>query len=176
MKKTDRETFGNREGSASEEPVEEVKAIEYLRTARAHLRNGQRKSAYSVLLQAMVRYPQEPVILSYLGTLQALVDKKYRSGVESCKRAIALFKPKDSHAAAVLYPVLYLNLGRTCLAADRKKDAIEAFQKGLSYDNSHNELRKEVQLLGIRKKPPLPFLCRSNPINKYMGKLLNKTT
>jgi hypothetical protein len=33
-----------------------------------------------------------------------------------------------------------------------------------------------MQKLGVRKKPPVPFLDRSNPINKYIGKLLNKSS
>jgi hypothetical protein len=74
----------------------------------------------------------------------------------------------------VLYPVFYLNLGRAYLAAGKKKDAIDAFRKGLQYDNGNSDLRKELRGLGMRKKPPVPFLDRSNPINKYIGMILQK--
>lgn len=150
----------------------ESKPIDYLRAVRSHLRSGKHKDAYSLLLQASVRFPEDPLILSYYGCLQALVDKKYRSGVENCKRAILLLKSQGSSSAEVLYPVLYLNLGRAFIAAGRKKDAIDSLNKGLKYDSGHSDLRKELQGLGVRKQPPVAFLDRSNPINKYIGMML----
>jgi tetratricopeptide (TPR) repeat protein len=165
----------NTEGPGKPEPAKVIKPVQYLRAARAHLKNGRQKAAYSILLRALVHYPDEPLILSYCGCLQAIVDKKYRSGVEACRKAIVLFKPEDAYTAGVIYPVLYLNLGRAYLAAGRKKDAIEAFSKGRKYDRSHVEIKKELNFLGVRKEPPLPFLSRSNPINKYIGLLLHKT-
>ena len=154
--------------------AEEIKPSDYLRTVKVHLRSGEQKDAFSLLLRASVQFPDEPLIISYYGCLQAIVDKKYRSGVEACKRAIALFKEKKSSREEVLYPVLYLNLGRAYLAAGKKKDAIDAFHKGLEYDKSNSDLRREFRGLGMRKKPPVPFLDRANPINKYMGLILQK--
>lgn len=151
---------------------EEIKPSEYLRAVRSHLRSGKHKDAYSLLLQASIRHPEDPLILSYYGCLQAIVDKKYRSGVETCKRAILLLKKQGSFSEEVLYPVFYLNLGRAYVAAGKKKDAIDAYKKGLRYDNGNSDLRKELQGLGVRKQPPVPFLDRSNPINKYIGLIL----
>ncbi len=151
---------------------EEIKPSDYLRAVRSHLRSGKHKDAYSLLLQASVRYPEDPLILSYYGCLQALVDKKYRSGVETCKRAILLLKEQGSFSEELLYPVFYLNLGRAFVAAGRKKDAIDALRKGLKFDNGNSDLKKELQGLGVRKQPPVLFLDRSNPINKYIGMIL----
>jgi len=166
----------NKPGSTGEplrpEGQEEIRASDYLRAVRSHLRNGKHKDAYSFLLQATIQYPDDPLILSYFGCLQAIVDKKYRSGVENCKRAILLLKEKGSFSEEVLYPVFYLNLGRAFVAAGKKKDAIDALKKGLKYDNGNNDLKKELQGLGVRKQPPVPFLDRSNPINKYIGMIL----
>ncbi len=155
-------------------PAEEIRPADYLRAVKARLRSGRQKEAFGLLLQASVRYPDEPLILSYYGCLQAIVDKRYRSGVETCKRAIALFKKEASFDEDALYPVFYLNLGRAYVAAGKKRDAIDAFKKGLKYDNSHYDLLKELRGLGIREKPPVPFLDRSNPINKYVGLILHK--
>ncbi|HUI67100.1 MAG TPA: hypothetical protein VL087_02675 [Nitrospirota bacterium] len=160
---------------APSDTAEEIKPSDYLRAVKAHLRSGEQKDAFSLLLRASVQFPDEPLILSYYGCLQASVDKKYRSGVEACKRAIALFKEKKSSGEGVLYPVFYLNLGRAYLAAGKRKDAIDAFHKGLRYDNSNSDLRKELRGLGMRKKPLVPFLDRANPINKYIGMILQKT-
>jgi tetratricopeptide (TPR) repeat protein len=160
---------------APPDPAEEIKPAAYLRAVKAHLRSGKHKDAFGLLLRASVQFPDEPLILSYYGCLQAIVDKKHRSGVEACKRAIALFKGKKSPGEEVLYPVFYLNLGRAYLAAGKKKDAVDAFHKGLQYDKSNSDLRKELRGLGMRKPPPVPFLDRANPINKYIGMILQKT-
>ncbi len=156
-----------------EKPVKDVKPVDYLRAVKAHLRNGRRKDAFRLLQQGAVHFPDDPLILSYYGCLQALVDKKYRSGVETCRKAITLLKKSETFGEEVLYPVFYLNLGRAYAAASKKKDAIEAFNKGLEYDNTNRDLLQELRSLGIRKKPPVPFLDRSNPVNKYIGMILH---
>ncbi len=166
-------------GMAGDPPTEtsrktDVKPADFLRAVKSHLRSGKQKDAFRVLQQATFMYPDDPVILSYYGCLQALVDKKYRSGVETCKKAITLLKKKkSSFGEEVLYPVFYLNLGRAYIAAGKKKDAIDSFEKGLQYDYSNNDLKKELRGMGLRKKPLVPFLSRSNPINKYIGMLLH---
>src|SRR3990172_6050670 len=152
----------------------EFKPGEYLRAAKAHLRGGRQKAAYAVIVEAMMHYPNEPLILSYYGLLQGLVDRKHRSAVETCKKAVGLCNAKDAYSREVLYPVLLLNLGKAYLAAGKKKDAIDAFKRGLSYDRSHPDIRRELKVLGERKKPPLSFFGRANPINRLIGMLLHK--
>lgn len=177
MKDHDPKGPGNGGGPAPPEPPGEFKPAEYLRAVKAHLKSGRQKSAYSVLLEAVVRYPKDPLILSFYGCLQAVVDKKYQRGVDTCKKAINLFQTKETFGEEALYfPVFYLNLGRAYLAGGKKKSAVDAFTKGLKYDNSHPDLKRELRGLGIRKRPPLPFLGRSNPINKYIGMLLHKSS
>jgi len=153
----------------------EAKPSDYLKAVRNQLRNKNLKEAYGLLQQAAVQYPDEPLILSYFGCFQAIVDKKYRSGVEACKRAIVLLKKKETFSEEVLYPVFYLNLGRAYVAAGKKKDAIDSLKKGLRYDNENSDLKKELHKLGVRKQPPVPFLDRSNVINRYVGLILHKT-
>ena len=152
---------------------EAITPADYLRAVKAHLRSSRQRDAFRLLQQAAVRFPNDPVILSYYGCMQALVDKKYRSGVETCKRAIALLRKAETFGEEVLYPVFYLNLGRAYLAATKKTEAIDAFKQGLKYDNGNSDLLKELRGVGIRKPAPVPFLGRSNPINKYIGMLLN---
>ena len=72
------------------------------------------------------------------------------------------------------YPIFYLNLGRAYLKGNRKKDAVQAFQEGLKSDPGNRDLLWEIKKIGERRKPPLSFLSRSNPINKYIGMLLYK--
>ncbi len=171
-KKSDMNDPGKTGEPALPEGQEVIKASDYLREVRSHLRSGKHKNAYSLLLQATVQYPDDPLILSYFGCLQAIVDKKYRSGVETCKRAILLLKKKESFSEEVLYPIFYLNLGRAYVVGGKKKDAIDAFKKGLRYDNGNSDLKKELFGLGVRKQLLVPFLGRSNPINKYIGMIM----
>jgi len=163
-------------GSLASPDARPAKPSDYLRAVKANLRNGKQKDAFILLQQAAVRFPDEPLILSYYGCFQALVDKKYRSGVETCKKAITMLRQKGVFEEDLLYPVFYLNLGRAYLSAGKKLDAIEAYTRGLKYDNSNTELRRELRGLGLRKAPPVPFLDRSNPINKYIGLILRTVT
>jgi len=150
----------------------EVTPAKYLRAVKANLRNGKQEEAYKLLQQASVHYPGDPFILSYYGCFQAVMGKKFRSGVENCRKAIALLKKRETFGEELIYPAFYLNLGRAYAAAGKKKDALDAFEKGLQYDNSNNDLLGEMKALGMRKRPVVPFLDRSNPINKYIGMIV----
>jgi tetratricopeptide (TPR) repeat protein len=157
-------------------PPDEATSREYLRQVKLHLSKGRQKDAFRLLQQAHVNFPDDPFILSYFGCLQALVDKRYRTGIENCKKALALIKKGSSFGEEMLFPVFYLNLGRAYVAAGKRKDALETFHKGLKFDNSNRDLLKELRALGKRKAAPVPFLDRSNVINKYIGLILRKSS
>jgi tetratricopeptide (TPR) repeat protein len=167
------EPGGTHESTEQQDQPQVVPAAEYLKEALVQLRGGRRREGYGILLQAGANYPDHPIILSYCGWLQAVLDKKYKSGLAACRNAFVLFKTSDPQVAGRVYPHLYLNLGRTFLVSGRKKDAFENFRKGLEYDRSNVELKKEMKLLGIRKKPPVTFLSRSNVLNIIIGKLFH---
>lgn len=164
----------NQNGPAPDSSAEVIKPGDYLRAVKASLRKGNQKEAFRLLQQAALQYPDDPFILSYYGCLQALVDRKYRAGVENCKKAIFLLQEGSSFGEEMLYPVFYLNLGRAYVAAEKKDDALDAFRKGLRYDNGNRDILDELRVLGRRKKALVPFLDRSNPINKYIGMILHK--
>jgi tetratricopeptide (TPR) repeat protein len=153
--------------------AKEITAANFLRIAKANLREGKQKEAFMLLQQAAVRYPENPLILSYFGCLQALVDKKYRSGIETCRRAIALLRNVDEDEKEQLYGLFYLNLGRAYLAAGKKQDAISAYTTGVKHDSRNSDLHRELERMGKRKRPPVSFLARSNPINKIIGMILH---
>jgi tetratricopeptide (TPR) repeat protein len=155
-------------------PHEVIKPGDYLRVVKASLRQGNQKEAFSLLQQAALQYPDDPFILSYYGCLQALVDRKYRAGVEKCKKALVLIQRESSFGEEMLYPGFYLNLGRAYVAAGKKDDALDAFKKGLKYNSGHRDILNELRALGMRKKAVVPFLDRSNPINKYIGLILRR--
>lgn len=147
---------------------------DYFNEIKTLLQKKNHKSALKLLAVALERYPDEPFLLSYYGCLEAIVNKNYTHGIVSCSRAIEIFRERIPFGQEFFYPVFYLNLGRAYLAARNKKAAVEAFHIGLSYDNEHTDLLWEIRKLGIRKKPVVSFLPRSNPINKYIGMMLHK--
>ena len=152
----------NEGGSAPHNPREAAKPGDYLRAVKAHLQKGNQKEAFGLLQDAALQYPDDPFILSYYGCLQALVDKKHRAGVEKCKQAISMIQKQSSFGEDLLYPVFYLNLGRAYVAAGKKKDAVDAFGKGLKYDNNNHDIRMELRGLGSRKKSPVPRSFKSD--------------
>ena len=100
--------------------------------------------------------------LSYYGWCLARDGSQPREGAELCRQAIALeFFNAD----------LFLNYGRVLLLADRRKEAFDAFVKGLSVQRNHQEILRELASMGWRKRPVFTFLPRANPINVALGKL-----
>jgi len=153
-------------------------ANDYLKEVKAHLLKDKRREAYALLQSAVVKYGDDPLLLSYYGYLKALMDGRYRSGIEDCLRALSLFQRStlrgDSDIEEACKAEFYLNLGRAYFAAKKKKLAFDALNKGLKFDRLNADLQKEIQKMGIRKSPPIPFLNRSNPVNALLGKMMRK--
>lgn len=98
--------------------------------------------------------------VSYYGLCAALFKGDVENSIELCTRAIKIefFRPE-----------YYLNLGKAFLKAGKKQSAINTFRKGLKIDNKNEPIKMELEKMGIRARPVIPFLKRSNPINKYLG-------
>lgn len=150
----------------------DVVLFEYVKAVRELLSEGELRDAFTLLQQAIVNYPDNPYILSYFGYLQAALEKRYRSGVDNCRKALFQLERKAAEGECEVPPEMYLNLSRAYIAACRRKLAVECLEQGLRFDR-HGEIRSELRTLGIRKKPPVPFLDRSNPINKYIGMIIH---
>jgi tetratricopeptide (TPR) repeat protein len=138
------------------------------------VRDRDNKKAIALLNDALIFYPNDPFLLSYHGCLDAIVNNKYKEGIEACKSSFISLKENVPFGEDYFLPLLYLNLGRAYLAAGRKRNAIGCFKKGLEMDSENQDIMWELDELGARKKPAVPLLERSNPINKYVGMLLHK--
>jgi tetratricopeptide (TPR) repeat protein len=104
--------------------------------------------------------------LSWYALVMALVERKYQPAVEMAKKAIELQFYRADH---------YVNLARIHVAAGDRKLAVEVVEKGLEIvpdDTALTQLRED---LGIRQRPPLPFLDRKNPINRAVGRSRHAT-
>ena len=107
-----------------------------------------------------LRNPKDASGLSYFGLCLALIQKKYKDGIDLCKRAIDLEFYNGDH---------YANLTRIYIATGNRKKAVETADQGLKLVPEHEMLTEVREELGVRKKPPVPFLDRSNPVNVQLG-------
>jgi tetratricopeptide (TPR) repeat protein len=98
--------------------------------------------------------------LSYFGLCLALVQKKFKPAIDLCKRAIELQFYNVDH---------YANLARVYIAAGHRKKAIEIVEQGLKAHPEDEALIEVRRQLGVRAKPPVPFLDRAHPINVTLG-------
>jgi len=148
---------------------------EYFEEIQQLLRRGNGKSALNALRHALETYPADPFFLSYYGCLISVVENNPKEGVKICEDSIKTLNSAMPFGSEFFYPIFYLNLGRAYLKGSRKKDAVLAFQEGLKNDPGNRDILWEIKKIGERRKPPLSFLSRRSPINKYIGMLLYKS-
>lgn len=125
------------------------------------LKNGKSGEA-AELLERAVALDRKPLYCSNLAVCLAKEKKDIKRAISLCKEAIK-GDPKNS--------IHFLNLGRVHVMANQKKDAIRIFYMGLRY-SENKDIIAELNRVGRRRPPVLPFLERSNPLNKFLGKLL----
>lgn len=109
---------------------------------------------------------ENPMFMSYYGMTSALKWNEIGLGIELCTKAVkkGYFKPQ-----------LYANLSKVYVAANNKKGALTVIKKGLSFDHDNKDLNKILIDLGYRKRPIIPFLKRSNFLNKKLGIFFRRT-
>jgi predicted Zn-dependent protease len=104
---------------------------------------------------------RDPAHLSYCGLLLTLTGKR-EMGVLLCEEAVILNGRRAS--------LLYRNLARALDACGRKRDAIDALNRGLLIHPDERQLRRELQRLVPRSQPLFPTLGRRHVLNRYAGK------
>lgn len=110
------------------------------------------------------RLEPSPVALSYLGYCLARENRQMQKALSLCTNALQA----DPHK-----PLYYLNLGRVYLLSGEKGKAIKTFRKGLKQGRSP-QIIEELKALGLRGTPTILALSRNNPLNKYLGLLMEK--
>ena len=107
-----------------------------------------------------IRTPKDASGLSYFGLCLALVRKQMKPAIDLCRRAIDLEFYNGDH---------YANLARVYVAAGNRKKAVETAENGLKLVPEHDYLLNVRKSLGIRSRPAVGFLDRTNPINVSLG-------
>ena len=139
------------------EALDEGRGLEALALFEAALELERRHGA----IRPQARY------LSFYGLTLALEGGRIREGLGFCKRAI----PEEFYN-----PELYWNYGRVLMAAGRKKEAHDVLRKGQILQPSHAGIAKDLDKLGRRRRPMIPFLSRSHPFNVALGRLVRPPT
>lgn len=116
------------------------------------------------LLQEALDRERSASHLSQYALALAMHTRQIGLSITLCQEAVKK-EPKN--------PEHFLRLGTVYLVAERKKEAIRIFRLGLRV-GKHPTIVKWLQLLGDRRDPVFPFLSRTNPLNKYFGKLRNQ--
>lgn len=128
------------------------------------LATGNTLSALSSFEKAL-RLEDRPAYSSHFALCIAKERGQIQLAVTLCEKAIAREPGNTVH---------YLNLGKIYLIGGRKAEAIRVLRNGLEIEPDP-EIVEELNRLGIRKPPVLPFLKRSNPINRYLGIILRRS-
>jgi tetratricopeptide (TPR) repeat protein len=112
----------------------------------------------------LVAIERLPIYCSNLAFCLAKEKQEFRLAVSLCNEAIKKEPKNSAH---------FLNLARVYLLAGQKNDAIRFLRMGLRYERNR-EIVAELERLGARKPPPLPFLKREHPMNRYLGIIMAK--
>ncbi len=142
-------------------PVKE--AEELLKKGSDALAQGNTLFALSCFEKA-INIENSPIISSYYAFCIAKARGQINRAISLCEEAIKKEPENSLH---------YLNLGRIYLITNNREDAIKTFREGLNYE-ANQQIVDELNRLVIRKPSIIPFLKRSNPINKYLGIILRR--
>jgi tetratricopeptide (TPR) repeat protein len=119
------------------------------------------KQAIVIERQRSAPRPQMRYV-SFYGLAQALADGATPEAIQACERAARL----DSYN-----PDLQLNLGKVYLLAGNTTRALVSFERGLRLAPRHPVLIAAMAKVDRRGRSVLPFIKRSHPLNRWLGKL-----
>jgi len=144
---------------------EKAKMKEELEKGLELLKEGHNEEAATCFEAIVATGGFDPLATCCLGLAMARAGKDLTVAEEYCLKAIEK-KPYTGE--------FYRSLAEVYFIGGKKAEAIQTLDKGLKYDSKNKELYREMKKYGIRKRPPIPFLSRSNFFNKKIGKLLSK--
>lgn len=117
-----------------------------------------------VYFEKAMQLDNNPTNRSYLAFCIARERGQFKKAISLCEEALKE-EPEN--------PVHYLNLGRVYILTGQKTEAMRILREGLTYEENR-EIVDELVGLGMRKPPVIPLLNRRNPLNKYLGIVLNR--
>jgi hypothetical protein len=103
--------------------------------------------------------------MSWYGVTLVLVERNSNLGILYCDQALRLVGTD---------PELFLNQARAHLALGQRERAVKAVSRGLAIAPDDPALRAAQSAMGWRRRPVLPFLSRSNFLNRWLGRIRHK--
>lgn len=165
------------------EAVEAVKAgegirkepAEYLNALKSELGRKQPARALAIAKEAGRMHPDDPMILTHLGYLIAMVEKKYKTAIDACEKSVNIMPRRLPAGLDTEHkPLLYFHLTRVYQAAGNRQEAVRAVYRGIGFDTDNGVLHRELERLGVRRRPVVPFLGRGHFLNRMLGRLRHR--
>ncbi len=103
--------------------------------------------------------------LSYLGLSLAQADGATPEALRACEVAARA----DAFDAELL-----LNLGRVYVIAGKTTRALAALERGRKLAPRYEPIRRALRRIDRRRRPCVPFLDRSHPVNVALGRMRSR--
>jgi len=141
---------------------------EEFRMGLAMLKAGRHEEAVAFFKSAISLAGDTQVVdrkmkyLSYYGLSVALANRPSKEAIKACETAA-----KSNFFSAEMQ----LNLGKVYALAGKTTRALAAFERGLHRSPNSESLKAEIAALDRRKSPPISWLHRNHPINRFLGRM-----
>ncbi len=115
-----------------------------------------------VCLERAAKHLDTPELASNLGFCLAKEHNQFERAIALCRSAIERDPENTRH---------YLNLGRIYLMKGKKGEALDIYYEGLHHGKDP-EISRDIQLVGMRRRPIIPLLHREHLLNRSLGYIL----
>ncbi len=145
--------------------TETVDIDRWVQMAEAAIASRAYYTARAYLENAMRHHADDPRVLALFGYVLAMGFRNYVEGIRHISRAIQIeeYQPRWHVLAAEVH-----------LRWHNRRAALDALNRALTWDPQYGPAWELRQKMGIRKRPVLPFLPRSHPINVWLGKIRHR--
>lgn len=126
----------------------------------ALLRGGYAVEAVFCFEEIVEFYERNVSALSWMGLALARAKGDIRTSENLCIETIQ---------KGIFRADYYKNLAEAYILMENKSKTVQVLRKGLCIDKHSRQLVEALREFGTREKQALPFLSRSNPVNKYIG-------
>jgi tetratricopeptide (TPR) repeat protein len=135
-------------------------AEEHFRRGEAALQSEDHTRALEHFRAANRLDPTSPRYRSYFGLCLGLAERRFDKALDLCRSAA-----KEEF----FNPALYHNLARVHLAFGFKAEGIRYLRRGMMIDPGNAPIAADLEVLGVRRLPPLRFLSRRHVLNRWLG-------
>jgi len=118
------------------------------------------EAAHRMVIEIPGGLAKDGAVSAWFGYLLGVVGGKLAGGLEICRLAAA---------ECFWEPRVYEYLARLEIEAGSRRRAVDALERGLAVSPADSELLALRRSLGIRRSPPVAFLDRNHPVNRWLG-------